>query len=69
MIFRKRSFRAKPNRYSNLVGFAPGHQAVAAEAGIGTQDDPGLRPRLPNLPDNAFDLLERARAGIQVGGP
>ena len=49
--------------------FAPCHQALAREAGIGTQDDPHPRPRLPNVPDDPLDLLNAATRRIDVRAP
>ena len=50
----------------DLVAFAPDHQRLAREAGIGAQDDPHLRPASTDLGDDALDLRDRAGAGIDA---
>ncbi len=46
----------------NPVGFAPVHQRVAAEAGIGTQQDPHPRPAPAELADGPFSISSTAPA-------
>jgi len=69
MIRRKRFVPGKAEEVVHLAGFAPAHQCVTAEAGVSAQNDLYLRPALPNLLHDAFDLLQRARASVDVGGP
>lgn len=51
------------------VGFAPGHQLLTGEAGIGAQHDADLGPTLTQLAHDALDLLNRAGGRVDVGGP
>ena len=53
----------------DAVGFAPGHQAITAEAGIGTEQNPHPRPAPANLADNAADLLGGTGRSVDVGAP
>ena len=46
----------------NPVGFAPVHQRVAAEAGIGTQQDPHPRPAPAELANGPFSISSTAPA-------
>jgi hypothetical protein len=48
------------------VLFAPGHQRLAREAGIGAQQDAGFWPARPNLRDDPRDFLDRAGASVDV---
>ena len=52
-----------------LVGFAPGHQFLAAEAGVGAQHDLHLRPALAQLGHDAARLPRPRRRRILVGRP
>ena len=53
----------------DAVGFAPAHQRVAAEAGIGTQQDPHPRPAPAELANDPRNLLDRTGSGIEVRPP
>ena len=53
----------------HLVGLAPAHQLFAAEAGVGAQHDPGLRPSLPQLGNDAAHFLHRSGGSVLVGRP
>jgi len=51
------------------VFFAPSHQLFTTEPGVGSQDDLGMRPSFPDLPDNALDFLAASGTGIDIRGP
>ena len=51
------------------VLFAPRHQRLAAEAGIGAQENARPRPARPDLGDDARDLLDRSGASVDVRRP
>ena len=51
------------------VLFAPRHQHLAAEAGIGPQKNAHPRPAGPDLGDDARDFLDRSGASADVGRP
>jgi hypothetical protein len=53
----------------DAVVFAPAHQLVAGEAGVRPQQDLDRGPALPNLGDDAGDLLGGAGGGVDVGAP
>jgi hypothetical protein len=59
----------QPEHVVDAVLLAPSHQLLAAEAGIGAQQDAGARPRLADLADDAGHLLDRAGGGVDVGAP
>ena len=51
------------------VLFAPRHQRLAGEAGIGAQQNARPRPARPDLADDARDLLDRPGAAVDVRRP
>jgi hypothetical protein len=51
----------------DAVGFAPRHPPLACEAAVGAQQDAHARPAGADAVDNAADLLDRTRGGIDVG--
>ena len=51
------------------VLFAPRHQRLAAEAGIGAQENARPRPARPDVRDDARDLLNRSGASVDVRRP
>jgi len=51
------------------VVFAPGHQRLAGEPGIGAQKDARPRPARPDPGDDARDFLDRSGAGVDVRRP
>src|SRR5208282_5614809 len=53
----------------HTVAFTPLHQFLAAEPGVGAQDDLRLRPAGPYLRHDALHLDETACAGVLIGGP
>ena len=52
----------------DLVGLAPGHDLLAAEARVAADDDLHLGPALAHLRHDRGELLDAARAGVDVGG-
>ncbi len=53
----------------DLVLFAPGHQFLAAEAGVGAQHDLHFRPPGAQLPGDAPDLVQSPFGRVLVGRP
>jgi len=51
------------------VLFAPGHQRLAGEPGVGAQQDARSRPARPYLRDDPRDVLDRPGAAIDVRRP
>ena len=51
------------------VRLAPGHDRLAAEAGIPPHQDPHLRPRLADLRDDPDQLVKRALRRVDVRRP
>jgi len=51
----------------HIMGFAPGHQRLAAGAGVGPQNDLHVRPSTADLACDALHFFQRACAGILVG--
>ena len=49
-------------------GFAPRQDGFATKSAVAAQDDPGLRTTLPDRGHNFGQRLDRAVAGIAVGG-
>ena len=49
--------------------FAPAHQFLAAEAGVGAEHDLHLGPALAQLGHDASDFFRTARSRILVGRP
>src|SRR6266571_9441372 len=49
------------------MGFAPTHQLLAAETGIGAQDDSYFRPHRSHLRYDSLDLFQATRGSIAVG--
>ena len=66
---RRRWLRAKREDIIDAVVLAPLHELLAAEAGVGPQNDLRPRPTRPDLRDDAFNLLHAARAGVLIGLP
>ena len=53
----------------DAVFLAPAHQVVAAEAGVGPEHDAHAGPAGADLRDDALDLLDARRRGVDVGAP
>ena len=51
----------EPEDVVDTVGFAPAHQRLAGEAGVGPQQDLDPRPARPDLGDDPRHLLDRTR--------
>lgn len=64
MIRRKTLVPGKAEDVIHLIRFAPGHQGVAAEAGVRAQSDGYFWPGLRDLPHDAFDLLSESAAAV-----
>ena len=56
----------QPKNVVNTVGFAPVHQLVARESGIGAQDNAHVRPAVADLSHDAGDLVSVAPSAASL---